>query len=105
MTTRRTISVVLLALCLVLTSAFGQPKGKTKADARTLKGKVVDVAQNNITVDHDKVEGFMDAMIMAYKVDRPESLRGIKKGDMITATVYSGDFTLYDIKLMPPAKK
>ena len=38
---------------------------------------------------------------MAYKVDKPESLKGLKKGDMIMATVYDGDYTLYDIKLMP----
>src|SRR5258708_40244320 len=104
MTIRRTISVLgalLVATCLLLTSALAQQKGKAKGGSHTLHGKVMDVGPSSLTVDHEKVEGYMDAMTMAYKVDKPESLKGLKKGDRIMATVYDGDYTPDDIKLMP----
>src|SRR5260370_41984040 len=100
MTTRRAISIF-LAACLTLTCALAQQKGKAKGNSHTLYGKVMEVGATSLTVDHEKVEGYMDAMTMAYKVDKPESLKGLKKGDMIMATVYDGDYTLYEIKLMP----
>jgi Cu/Ag efflux protein CusF len=98
MTTRRFI-LLLVTACLIGTFALAQPKAKGKS--HTLHGKVTEVGATSLTVDHEKVEGYMDAMVMAYKVDKPESLKGLKKGDMIMATVYDGDYTLYDIKLMP----
>jgi Cu/Ag efflux protein CusF len=104
MTTRRAISLF-IAACLLATAALAQPKGKAKAASHTLHGKVMEVGSTSLTVDHEKVEGYMDAMTMAYKVDKPESLKGLKKGDMIVATVYDGDYTLYDIKPAPPSAK
>jgi len=105
MTIRRAISllsVLSVAAGLIATSAVAQTKDKGKAKAaHTLNGKVMEVGTTSLTVDHEKVEGYMDAMTMAYKVDKPESLKGLKKGDMVTATVYDGDYTLYEIKLMP----
>ena len=98
MTSRRTISVLLLTFCLFLATAFGQQKGKGKAGSHALHGKVMEVGTTSLTVDHEKVEGYMDAMTMAYKVGNPEQLKGLKKGDLIVATVYDGDYTLYDIK-------
>ena len=45
-------------------------------------------------------------MTMAYKVDKEASLKDLKPGTQIAATVYDGDFqTLYNIKVLPPAKK
>ena len=76
MITRRALSL-LLAACLVATSAFAQQKGKGKAASHALHGKVMEVGSTSLTVDHEKVEGYMDAMTMAYKVDKPESLRGL----------------------------
>ena len=43
----------------------------------------------------------MDAMTMAYPVDKPETLSAIKAGDQISATVFDGDLTLHDIKVIP----
>ena len=100
MTSRPAISLA-VAACLIVSCAFAQSKGKAKGGSHTLHGKVMEVGATSLTVDHEKVEGYMDAMTMAYKVDKPESLKGLKKGDMIMATVYDGDYTLYEIKLMP----
>jgi len=98
MSSRRIVSVLAL-LMLMFAAALAQQKGKAKGASHILRGKVTEVGATSLTVDHQKVEGYMDAMVMAYKVDKPEQLKNFKKGDMIAATVYDGDYTLYDIKL------
>jgi len=95
-------SLAALVAMVGLLAAVGmaqQPKGKPL----TLKGKVTDVSKDRLTVEHGNVEGFMAAMTMPYKVDKPDVLAKVKKGDQIEATVYADDFTLYDVKVVPPA--
>ena len=95
-------SLAALVAMVGLFAAVGmaqQPKGKPL----TLKGKVTDVSKDRLTVEHGNVEGFMAAMTMPYKVDKPDVLAKVKKGDQIEATVYADDFTLYDVKVVPPA--
>ena len=58
-----------------------------------------------MTVNHGKVDGWMDAMTMAYRVDKPEVLKNIKTGDQVKATVYDGDYTLHDVEVVPPQPK
>ena len=71
------------------------------------KGKVesVDTANKVVTVAGENVDGWMPAMTMPYNVDPPAVLATLKPGDQITATVYAGTLnTLYDVKVVPPAK-
>ena len=42
----------------------------------------------------------MDAMTMDYKVDNPAILNKVKPGDRIMATVYEGDMTLHNVRVM-----
>jgi len=67
----------------------------------TLRGVVegVDAKAGRLTVNHEKVEGWMDAMTMAYAVDKPADLERVKVGDRIEATVYQDEYKLYDIKV------
>ena len=59
----------------------------------------VDAKTKKLTVDGEAVDGWMIAMTMSYKVDKPDLLKRIKVGDQITAKVYDGDFaTLYEIQ-------
>lgn len=88
--------------CLAGTTAVAQ---NAKGKSHTLEGKVEGVQTDRLTVNHGKVEGYMDAMTMPYKVDKPDILKKVKVGDTISATVYDGDFTLYDVKVVPPAAK
>jgi Cu/Ag efflux protein CusF len=103
----RWIITVGVALCLLLSTAYTQQSGKRE---HVFKGRVekVDVKGKSITVNGEKVEGWMGAMTMSYTVDKEDALKGIKVGDQITAKVYDGDFkVLHDVKVVPasPSKK
>jgi Cu/Ag efflux protein CusF len=97
----RWIVTAIVCLALLLPGAEAQQKGKPL----TLKGKVTEVGKDALTVNHGNVEGYMGAMTMPYKVDKPDLLKSVKVGDEIVATVYADDYTLYDVKLAPPAAK
>src|SRR6266516_3773501 len=46
----------------------------------------------------------MRAMAMEYGVDKDDVINRVKVGDRITAKVYDGDLTLYDVAVIPPAR-
>lgn len=71
------------------------PKG-----SHTLVGRVEAVGAGRLTVNHNRVEGWMDAMTMAYPVDKPDAVSSIRVGDQISATVFDGDMTLHDVKVV-----
>ena len=73
----------------------------------TFHGKVesIDAAAKSMTVDGDKVEGWMDAMSMKYTVDNADVFKTVKVGDSIEATVYDGDYKLYKVHVVKPATK
>jgi hypothetical protein len=105
MNTRRSILAAVLALaCLVAVNSFGQDKAKGKAKSYTFHGKVTAVTEKGLTVNGEKVEGWMDAMTMTYPVDKLDALKIVKVGDQIMATVYQGDLTLHNVMTMPPGK-
>ena len=99
------LMAALFASCLLVPLAWPQQKGKEK-QSFVLRGKVEGVNQsgNTLTVNHEKVEGYMAAMTMPYKVDKADVFKRVKAGDQIHATVYEGDYTLYNIEVLPPGK-
>ena len=54
-----------------------------------IRGKVVatDAAAGKITLDHEAVPGFMEAMVMPYKLTDPSIMSELHPGDRITADV------------------
>ncbi len=52
-----------------------------------VRGRVVSTDATHITLDHEAVPGFMEAMTMAYKVKDPSVLGELHPGDRITATI------------------
>src|SRR5260370_28708819 len=102
---RRSILAAAIALaCMFAASGFAQDKAKGKAKSYTFHGKVTAVTEKGLTVNGEKVEGWMEAMTMTYPVDKPEVLKMVKAGDHIMATVYEGDMTLHNVMAMPPEK-
>ena len=71
----------------------------------TFHGKVesIDAPSKSMTVNGDKVEGWMDAMSMKYQVDNSDVFKTVKIGDTIEATVYDGDYKLYKVHVVKPA--
>ena len=91
------LSMLLWSLTL---SATAQPGGRKSF---TFRGKVEQVNTNTkrLIINGEKVEGWMDAMTMAYGIDKPDDvLARVKVGDQITAKVYQGDLTLYEIQVI-----
>jgi len=90
--------VAVLGLALLIASAcLGQTAPAKKS--YTFHGKVEAVNTDGLTVNGEKVDGWMDAMTMKYKVDDPKVLKKVKVGDEITATVYEGDLSLHKVQV------
>ena len=103
MNTRRQIFAAIFAIAsLFAANSYAQDAAKGKP--MTFHGKVEAVTDKGLTVNGEKVEGWMDAMTMSYPVDKPEVLKKVKVGDTIMATVYKGEITLHDVQVMPAGK-
>ena len=97
-----------ITIGLLLSCGYGQEKKNAPAGAKkehTFRGKVekIDANAKTLTVNGQKVEGWMDAMTMVYVPDKEDVLKRVKVGDEITAKVYDGDFrTLHEVQIVPP---
>jgi cobalt-zinc-cadmium efflux system outer membrane protein len=67
-------------------------------------GKVeqVDITAKRLIVHNEPIEGWMGEMTMAHEVADEAVLHRVKVGDQVTAKVYEGDSTLYDVQVVPP---
>jgi protein SCO1 len=67
------------------------PKPATIAGAALksfpVRGKVVSTDATHVTLDHEAIPGFMDAMVMPYKLKDPSVVGELHPGDRITATI------------------
>jgi Cu/Ag efflux protein CusF len=91
------LAAALVVICSLAAAGFAQANAKKKN--YTLHGTIQAVkgSEQKVTVKHDKIEGYMGAMTMDYKVADPEMMKKLKTGDEITATIYEDEYTLYDI--------
>jgi len=107
MNKRQGLRVVVLAsavFCMLVSVAQAQQNGKK---SYTFRGKVekVDATNKTLTINGEKVEGWMDAMSMTYAADKDDVFKKIKIGDTITAKVYEGDYkVLHDIQIVTDTK-
>jgi protein SCO1/2 len=64
-----------------------QPDSSQNFKAYHLRGKVVltDAAKGEVTLNHEAIPGFMDAMTMPYKLKDASILGELHRGDVITA--------------------
>src|SRR5881275_3204406 len=76
---------ILVGALLTPLALHAQQSGKREHAFRgTVKS--VDAKANTVVVDGENVEGWMAAMTMTYRVDKPDILTQLKPGDYITAT-------------------
>jgi protein SCO1/2 len=91
---RRLVAFSLLALVALAGCHSGQPTPSQATASQNfkvykLRGKVVstNMAKGEVTVDHEAIPGFMDAMTMPYNLKDPTILSELHPGDVITADV------------------
>src|SRR3954453_11952750 len=79
---------VLLSLGLVFTTSCGAGISPN-AKRFELHGRVVSVepGDNQVTVAHDEIPGYMDAMTMPFSIRNTSLLGEMKPGDEITAAL------------------
>lgn len=79
---------ILPLLWVVIVTFFGCQRG----DVYTVEGTVIEVMEDGrLMVEHETIDGFMDAMTMPFSVSDPEVIRGVKSGDRIVAQLVVGD--------------
>lgn len=88
----RRLFFVLLFLSILVGCREGEPKQPVQpvvVRKFETRGRVemVDVKTGKITVDHEKIPGYMDAMTMSFTVKEPSMLEGLATGDTISFTI------------------
>jgi protein SCO1/2 len=105
------IAAVLLAGCHSRSSAGTGQAASPAYKVYKLRGKVVstDAARGEVTLNHEAIPGFMEAMTMPYKLKDASILSELHPGDVITADVLvspdpNADYLLDHIVVVAQAK-
>nr|WP_218892544.1 SCO family protein [Edaphobacter lichenicola] len=101
--------LVLFAGCHQNTSTASKPPSAAKTF--TIRGRVLSTDATHVTLDGEKVPGFMEAMTMDYKLADPSVVNELHAGDRITAKVLAdkegdsyGNVRLEDIVVIAQAR-
>ena len=83
------IAAVLLSGCRPQQHSADSSTSELVYKTYKLRGKVVSTnpATGEVTLNHDAIPGFMDAMTMPYKLKDPSILSELHPGDVLTADV------------------
>ena len=88
---RKPLALILFALSIFSIQGCRQSTTPAVATSPTktfpVRGKVVAVDGAQVTLDHEAIPGFMDAMTMPYKLKDPSVVSELHPGDRITATI------------------
>lgn len=102
---RRSIFCTILAALLV-TGCHSGPQATDHSAASSyktykLRGKIVstDPARGEITIAHDAIPGFMEAMTMPYHLKNPSIVSDLHPGDVITADLLVSQGDDADVEL------
>jgi protein SCO1/2 len=81
-----TLSIALLSGCHS-TAPSAAPAHSFQQKTFSVRGKIVSTDATHVTLDHEAVPGFMDAMVMPYKLKDPSIVGELHPGDRITARI------------------
>jgi protein SCO1/2 len=102
---RRAIPAIALA-CALLAGCHSAPQTQTPAATSNykiykLRGKVVSAnpSSGEVTIAHEAIPGFMDAMTMPYKLKDPSIIGELHPGDVMTADLLVSQETDADVLL------
>ncbi len=92
----RRLPILALLACVVATGCHqdhsSPPAGQTSSTFKTykLRGKVIstNAASGEVTLAHEAIPGFMEAMTMPYKLKDPSILGELHPGDVLTADLF-----------------
>lgn len=99
--------IAIVALSIVACGKSGTPKPVDVAGQKTydLRGKIVarDRAENTLTIDHEAIKGFMEAMTMDYSVRGAKVEQLPPDGSKVRATLHVVDdsFWVSDVRKTP----
>jgi Cu/Ag efflux protein CusF len=75
-----------------LSLLLGCSGGATKSEREyPIRGRVVTVGKDEVTLDHEAIPGYMGAMEMSFTVSKPELLQGLQPGDRVHGTLNAGE--------------
>jgi protein SCO1/2 len=101
--------LALLIACASLLSCQPQQQQMSEGKRYELKGKVVSVdrVQQRVTISHEEIRDYMDAMTMPFNLKDPSIIKDILPGDAIQATLVISDTSawLEDVVLTKPGVK
>jgi Cu/Ag efflux protein CusF len=60
----------------------------------------IEPESESLTVDHEEIKGFMEAMEMSYHVTQPTLLKGLKVGDKISFTIDPASYSILDLRVV-----
>jgi len=82
-------AVVLIALLCLLAGCrqASTPASKLPEKTFPVRGKIISTDATHVTLDHEAVPGFMEAMTMPYKLKDPSIVSELHPGDRITAKI------------------
>jgi Cu/Ag efflux protein CusF len=81
-------------MCLACLVACGSHSEKTTATGPIkryqMRGQIIqlDTINHTATIQHEKIDGWMEAMTMEYPVKDSDEFQKLTAGDRITATVF-----------------
>lgn len=73
-----------------------------------VKGRIesIDLNRQRVTINHEEIKGYMDAMTMSFAVKDERMLRELKSGDQVRATlVYDSSSNLSWLEEIKTAQK
>ena len=100
---QRFACLVLVGSVLGVVSGCGKAPEAPKEKVYDVKGKVkaVEPDKKSVTLDHEEIPGFMQAMEMKFSVENAASLTDIKVGDQVHGKLKvksGGDYVLTDLR-------